>query len=281
MKKIEKIKTYFYYEIDDLEITNIKLVETTNSYLYKIECYLINTDKNKDFYVFYGDTFPMNLYPVKEGETLNECLYKHIGFMSELCSKSVEDNFIVDFVKQYSIFPILDRKLGEIYKVLSFDKNASQLSGVANQIRDCYLNLSDYLMNKTRTKNPNYKNDNFTDNLQEFLTIILPGSQSETRRNVINGIAKKGWTLNSELIHKDSVTVFDIFISINIFQLVVSTVSNLIVGNNMPFNRIKCPHCNGEEYTMKKIDNEEKYEYVCSYCKTHFKVSIDEIIKDI
>lgn len=150
--------------------------------------------------------------------------------MTELCSRSVADNFIVDFLDKYSIFPILDRRITEISADITLNKNASQLSGIANQIRDCYLNLTDYLMNKVRTHNPSFKNDNFTDNLEEFLRIVLPGSQSETRRNTINGIAQKGWKLNSELIHKDSTTVFDILTSLNVLrctsQQKVDTVFN-------------------------------------------------------
>lgn len=81
--------------------------------------------------------------------------------------------------------------------------------------------------------------------------MIMPGKKSETRRNVINGIAPKGWILNSELVHKDSVTLFDICISYNILRLIFSAPSNLLVGDNMPFNKIKCPNCQSEHYSMR------------------------------
>lgn len=114
-----------------------------------------------------------------------------------------------------NIYPIRE---GESF-VECYYKHIGFIAEYSSQvIRDCYLNLTYYLMNKIRTQNPNFKNDNFTDNLEEFLRILLPEKQSETRRNVINSIAQKGWKLNSELIHKDSTTVFDVLISFNICQ---------------------------------------------------------------
>ena len=273
-----EIESYFYNETKGLEISKIALVETKNSYLWTIDCYLIETIQGPRFYVFDGDVLPINLYPITKDESLNQYYYLHIGLMSELCSMSIANNFILRFLDCYSIFPIIDRRMAEIENDITLDKNASQLSGIANQIRDCYLTLSDYLMNKTRSKNPSFKNDNFTDNLEEFLKLILPGKQSETRRNTINGISQKGWKLNSELIHKDSVTIFDVLTSFNIFQLIVSIICNLIVGNNMPFNKIKCPTCQGEEYNMIKTDKEQ-YEYICKNCNTHFSVALEDIIK--
>lgn len=223
----------------------------------------------------------MNIYPIREGEALDECYYKHVGFMAEYSSQVISRNFIFNFIMDFSIFPILDRRLGEIEREITLDKNANQLCGIANQIRDCYLNLTGYLMNKLRTQNPNFKNDNFTDNLEEFLRILLPGKQSETRRNVINSIEQKGWKLNSELIHKDSTTVFDVLISFNICKLTISTISNLIVGNNMPFNKIKCPICKSEETIMQKVDDQKEYRYICQYCQNSFNDSLNEIIKEI
>lgn len=275
----EEILEYFYCETDGFVATEAVLVETKASYLWQMDCYMINTEQGVSFYVFDGDMLPVNLYPVKEGETLDECYYKHIGFVTELCSKTINNNFILNFIEDYSMFPILDRRINEIENDITLDKNANQLSGIANQIRDCYLNLTDYLMNKMRTSNSEFKNDNFTSNLEEFLKFIIPGKQSETRRNTINGIAQKGWKLNSELVHKDSITVFDILISINILRLLVSTVSNLIVGNNMPFNKVKCPHCQSEKHTMEKNAMQKDYEYVCEDCGTKFNVSLEEIIK--
>lgn len=275
----EEILEYFYCETDGFVATEVVLVETKASYLWQMDCYMINTEQGVSFYVFDEDMLPVNLYPVKEGETLDECYYKHIGFMMELCSKTINNNFILNFIEDYSMFPILDRRINEIENDITLDKNANQLSGIANQIRDCYLNLTDYLMNKMRTSNTEFKNDNFTSNLEEFLKLIIPGKQSETRRNTINGIAQKGWKLNSELVHKDSITVFDILISINILRLLVSTVSNLIVGNNMPFNKVKCPHCQSEKHTMEKNAIQKEYEYVCGDCGTKFNVSLEEIIK--
>lgn len=279
MLNIEEIKEYFYDETRGFEIINIELVDTKASYIDEIECYLITTKQKYNFYVFVGNTLPTNLYPISNMESLDECYYKHIGLMSELCSNSANKNFILDFIKTFYIFPVLDRKMSDISKDITLEKTSSQLSGLANQIRDCYLNLTDYLMNKVRTENPDFKNDNFTDNLKEFLTIILPGKQSETRRNVINSIAQKGWKLNSELVHKDSITIFDIFISFNILQLIVSTVSNIIVGNDMPFNKIKCPNCNGEHYTLCNNSEQKDFECICDFCKTRFNIPLESIRK--
>lgn len=279
--KADGILTYFKNETNGYEAKKITLVETKASYLWQIKCYLIETEQGTDFYVFDGDTLPINLYPAIDGLTLDMCYYMHIGFMTELCSKSVANNFILEFLKDFSLFPFLDRRLSEIEKDITLNKNASQLSGIANQIRDCYLCLTDYLMNKVRTHNPDFKNDNFTANLEEFLKLILPGSRSETRRNTINGIAQKGWKLNAELIHKDSVTVFDIMISFNILRLIISIINNLIVGNNMPFNKVKCPNFQSEKITMARNLDLKEYEYVCKDCKTYFFVNLNEIIKEM
>lgn len=275
-----EIEAYFYEETEGLEISKITLVETKAAYLWTINCYLIETSQGISFYVFEGDTLPTNLYPIKNNVTLEEYYYLHIGLMTELCSRSVANNFIINFMDNYTIFPILDRRMAEIEKDITLEKNSSQLSGIANQIRECYLNLTDYLVNKVRSKNPSFKNDNFTDNLEEFLRLIIPGKQSETRRNTINSIAQKGWRLNSELIHKDSVTIFDIMISFNVLQLLISIICNLIVGNNMPFNKIKCPTCQGENHDMIKTASED-YEYVCKDCKTHFNVPLERIVKKL
>lgn len=276
--KLSEIESYFHNETDGFEVSKITLVETKASYLWTIKCYLVETIQGTNFYVFSGDTLPTNLYPITKNITLEECYYIHIGFMTELCSKSVANNFIVEFLDNFSIFPILDRRMNEINIDITLEKNSSQLSGIANQIRECYLNLSDYLMNKCRTGNPDYKNGNFVSTLQEFLKIIIPGNQSETRRNTINGIASKGWKLNSELIHKESITVFDILTSCSIFKLVVSIICNLIVGNNMPFNKIKCPTCQGEKHFLIKTDAKE-YKYVCKDCEAFFYVPLENIVK--
>lgn len=281
MNEQKMVETYFYKETQDFIIKELRLEETKYSYFDTIRCYYILTNEKIGFYIFVGDTTLMNIYPIREGEALDECYYKHIGFIAEYSSQVISRNFILNFIKDFSIFPILDRRLGEIEREISLDKNANQLCGIANQIRDCYLNLTDYLMNKLRTQNPNFKNDNFTDNLEEFLRMLLPGKQSETRRNVINSIAQKGWKLNSELVHKDSATVFDVLISFNICQLTISTISNLIVGNNMPFNKIKCPVCKSEKTIMQKVEDQKEYRYICQYCQNSFNVSLNEIIKEI
>lgn len=280
MWTIEDVKDYFYCETQDLEISDISLVETKASYFDTIDCYKVNTAQGVDFYIFVGSTTLTNLYPARPGETLDECYYKHVGFMAEYSSYALQKSFILNFIKDTSVFPILDRRMNEINEDISLDKNASQLSGLANQIRDCYITLTDYLMNKVRTHNPDFKNDNFKDNLSEFLGIVLPGKQSETQRNVINSIAQKGWKMNSELVHKDSVTVFDILISFNILQLVVSSLSNIIVGNNMPFNKIKCPRCKGENHSLQQSSDSADYSYICDDCGFVFDVSLDDIIKE-
>lgn len=281
MNEEKMVEAYFYNETQDFVIKELRLEETKYSYFDTIRCYYILTNEKIGFYIFVGDTTLMNIYPIREGEALDECYYKHIGFIAEYSSQVISRNFILNFIKDFSIFPILDRRLGEIEREISLDKNANQLCGIANQIRDCYLNLTDYLMNKLRTQNPSFKNDNFTDNLEEFLRMLLPGKQSETRRNVINSIAQKGWKLNSELVHKDSATVFDVLISFNICQLTISTISNLIVGNNMPFNKIKCPVCKSEKTIMQKGEDQKEYRYICQYCQNSFSVSLNEIIKEI
>ncbi len=80
--------------------------------------------------------------------------------MTELCSNSISNNFILEFLNNNSIFPIIERKLTDIAKEINPSKNSTQLKGIANQIRDCYLDLTDYLMNKSRTQNLNFTNDN-------------------------------------------------------------------------------------------------------------------------
>lgn len=276
----DEVREYFYNETEDFEISSMELVETKHSYFDTIDCYRISTVQGFDFYVFTGETTLTNIYPVRNEQTLLELYYLHVGFIAEFSSMAISRNFILDFIKDTSIFPILNRRMHEISQELAPGKNASQLSGLANQIRDCYITLSDYLMNKLRTSNTAFKNDNFKDNLEEFLKIVLPGKQSEVRRNVLNTIAQKGWKLNSELIHKDSVTVFDLLISFNILQLVVSSVSNIIVGNNMPFNKIKCPRCKGENHILQQNSKNAQFEYVCEACNYTFEVSLDEIIKE-
>lgn len=280
MLNADEVREYFYAETRDIEIKTIELVETKYSYFDTIDCYHVSTIQDIDFYIFTGDATLTNLYPVRAGQTLNECYYMHVGFIAEYSSTAVNRNFILDFIKNTSVFPILDRRMQEIADELTPERNASQLSGLANQIRDCYITLTDYLMNKLRTHNPEFKNDNFKDNLEEFLKIVLPGNQSETRRNTINTIAQKGWKLNSELVHKDSVTVFDLLISFNILQLVVSSVSNVIVGNNMPINKIKCPRCKGENHVLQQNSKNVKFEYVCESCGCTFEVPFDDLIKE-
>ena len=278
---IKDVEDYFYSETKDMEISEIVLIETKHSYFDTIKCFRVTTTQKITFYVFCGDTTITNIYPVRQGETLDECYYMHVGFIAEYDSNALNQNFILDFIKDTTVFPVLNRRMEEISEEITLSKNASQLSGLANQIRDCYIVLTDYLMNKVRSHNPEFKNDNFKDNLSEFLTIILPGKQSETRRNVINSIARKGWNMNVELVHKDSVTVFDILISFNILQLVVSILSNIVVGNNMPFNKIKCPHCKGEKYTFQQNSETQNYKCICESCGFIFEVSLDEIIKKI
>ena len=87
--------------------------------------------------------------------------------------------------------------------------------------------------------------------------------------------------MNAELVHKDSVTVFDIMVSFNILKLVVSSISNIIVGNNMPFNKIKCPRCKGEKHIMQQDSESKDYQYICEDCGCKFAVSLDEIIKKL
>lgn len=279
MLNADEIRDYFYAETKDIEITSINLVETKYSYFDTIDCYHVTTVQKIDFYIFTGNTTLTNLYPARSGQTLDECYYMHVGFIAEYSSTAINRNFILDFIKNTSVFPILDRRMQEIANELTPERNASQLSGLANQIRDCYITLTDYLMNKLRTRNPEFKNDNFKDNLEEFLKIVLPGNQSETRRNTINTIAQKGWKLNSELVHKDSVTVFDLLISFNILQLVVSSVSNVITGNNMPLNKIKCPRCKGENHILQQNSENANFEYVCESCGCTFDIPFNDLIK--
>lgn len=280
MLTVDEIRDYFYAETKDIEIKTLELVETKYSYFDTIDCYFVSTSQGIDFYIFTGDTTLTNLYPVRTGQTLDECYYLHVGFIAEYSSAAINRNFILDFIKDTTVFPILDRRMQEISEELAPGRNSSQLSGLANQIRDCYITLTDYLMNKLRTSNPEFKNDNFKDNLEEFLKIVLPGKQSETRRNTINSIAQKGWKLNSELVHKDSVTVFDLLMSFNILQLVVSSVSNVIVGNNMPLNKIKCPRCKGEKHVLQQNSTNTEFEYVCETCGCTFDVPLDDLIKE-
>ena len=135
-------------------------------------------------------------------------------------------------------------------------------------------------MNRKRSENVEFKQDNFKGNYQEFLKRIIPGKESETRRNTINGIADKGWTLVSELVHKDSVTVFDLMVALNTLRLIVSITSNLITGEQMPFNKIKCPNCKSERYTMRINEDKKEYIYVCDECQTRFTKDLEEIVKE-
>lgn len=275
----EEIKDYFYAETRDFTIKSINKLDSDYSYLWHIDSYLIKTNEGYDFYIFVGDTIPTNIYPVLNNEKLEEVLYKHIGFMASYCSYSTGRNFIIDFINEYSIFPILDRDIKRIEKELKLGLTSSQLSGIANEIRRSYISLSHYLVYRLNTNNSQIKMDDFCSNLQEFLLKILPGSSSETRRNTINGIARKGWDLNCSLIHKDSTAFFDVCISLNIFKLLVSIINDVIVGNNMPFNKIKCPNCHSENYTLFFNENSKEYEYVCKDCKTHYSVDINQIVK--
>lgn len=275
------IEQYFYNETKGFKIAKLELVDQKASYFDTVDCYLIETTLGYRFYVFKGNITYTNLYPVREGETLEEVYYKHIGFIAEFTSEITSKNFILDFSKDFYIFPILDRKLAKLYEQITLDKDSSQLMGIANQIRDCYLDLSSYLMDKNKTKNTQFKQDNFKDNFCEFLNLIIPGKKSETRRNTFNGIAKKGWDYNSELVHKDSITIFDIMTSFNILSLIISITSNLLTGNDMPFNKIKCPKCGGEDHKIQKDENSSNYLYNCEFCGNVFEVDLCEIIKNI
>ena len=277
----EEIESYFLAETRDMDVSEITLVETKHSYLWAINCHLIKTKQGFDFYLFEGDHIPVNLYPIYPNITLQMYYLMHIGIVYELCSKSVEKNFIIDFCEKYSIFPILDRRLLEIAKdVMSGENNSSQLQGIANQIRDCYVILGNYIMNKNRSENTSYKDDNFKDNLYEFLTIILPGQQSEKRRNTINTIAQKGWGFAAELVHKDSITVFDIMMAFNILELTISMVSNVIVGDDMPINKTKCPNCLGEKHTMTFSREKADFEFTCLDCGHVFSVPFETMKKN-
>ena len=114
-----------------------------------------------------------------------------------------------------------------------------------------------------------------------FLNSIIPGHNSVKRRNTFNAIATKGWDYNSELVYKDSITVFDVMTSLNILTLIVSIISNLLTGNNMPFNRIKCPQCGCESYKMKMDENSKKYLHVCDFCGKIYGVKLIDIVKTI
>ena len=92
--------------------------------------------------------------------------------MAVYCSDLLNNNFILNFIGKFSLFPIIDRRLDEIMKEIKPGKNSNQLSAVANQIRDCYLYLTDYLINKNISQSTDFKQDNFTDNISEFLSLI-------------------------------------------------------------------------------------------------------------
>lgn len=280
MEEIELVKEYFLGETKDFIINDIKLETTKASYVFNTNCYRITTDKGIQFYVFCSDELPWNLYPILNDESLDEYYYKHIGLMIEKFSSAVANNFLLEFIYNNKIFPIIERKILQIEKEIDLSKEAYQLKGLANQIRDCYVDLSSYLMNRKRTENVEFKQDNFKGNYQEFLKRIIPGKESETRRNTINGIADKGWTLISELVHKDSVTVFDLMVALNTFKLVVSITSILITGEQMPFNKIKCPNCKSEKYTMRTDEDRKEYVYVCTDCNTRYTMNLEEIVKD-
>jgi len=80
--------------------------------------------------------------------------------------------------------------------------------------------------------------------------------------------------------HSHSITVFDILTSFNIIRLVSSTICNLLDGNNMPFNKIKCPNCQSEEYSLIK-NSDKELACICKVCNTHYNIALDNIIRDI
>ena len=65
-----------------------------------------------------------------------------------------------------------------------------------------------------------------------------------------------------------------------ILQLIVSTTSNLMVGDNMPFNKIKCPNCQSENFSMRQDSTRKEYVYVCKDCKTMYSLEMKEILRD-
>lgn len=93
--KTSKILSYFKNETNGFDVKDIKLVETKASYLWQVKCYLIETEQGTNFYVFDGDTLPLNLYPITNDFTIDMYYYMHIGFMSEICSKTIEKNFML------------------------------------------------------------------------------------------------------------------------------------------------------------------------------------------
>lgn len=81
---------------------------------------------------FYSDKISTSPYLARDSKTLEECYYKRLGLMTELCSNSISNNFILDFLNNNSIFPIIERKISDIAKEIDPTKNSTQLKGIAN-----------------------------------------------------------------------------------------------------------------------------------------------------
>lgn len=48
----------------------------------------------------------------------------------------------------------------------------------------------------------------------------------------------------------------------------------------MPFNKIKCPNCQSEHYSMRQDNSREEFVFVCKDCKTKFLSRMEEILRD-
>ena len=48
----------------------------------------------------------------------------------------------------------------------------------------------------------------------------------------------------------------------------------------MPFNKIKCPNCMSENFSLRQDSNKKEFIYVCRDCKTKYTVELDEILRD-
>ncbi len=272
-KEREKIIKCVEQETEGFEIDDIQLKETKHSYFDTIKIYEVITKSKVNLWVLTGDHTPMNLYPKKEYDTVESIYYTHIGLIANLCSQTVHDYFILKFIKDKSIFPIVDMKLKEIEKDVKIGVSSLKLLSLANMIRETLLSLSNYLCTNELRNDNNIKEGDFKNSMDLFIGNLFPGKTNKSRRSFFKNICNEVWTFNSVLVHKKDLTIYDIFNSINSVKLLTSISNNYLTSLEMPFNKGKCPICESEDYIMLKPSN-SNYNYKCKNCGEKYSIKI-------
>lgn len=278
MKKEDIIKNYVKNEFNNSQTLVINFIESKTSYFDQIDIYIVELDNFK-IWVLYGEKIPMNYYPFRSNDTTNLIYYLHIGFMAEYCSKTIHDNFLINFINEYNIFPIVSNKLLEISKKINPSCTALELQAIANMLREILLTISSYVSTENMKKSEDIKNGDYKNSIRIFLNALLPGSENEYRRDYINKTSDTCWNLISILVHKKSINLYDILNAYNLVQLVSSILSNYLTSTIMPFNKVKCPYCHNEKVVMiqnKKVVNQ--YTFRCKKCKENFIIPIEKFI---